>query len=592
MINVADYYRPDPNAFERGFARGNALRERRARLEAGNALSGGDYGAAANALYGAGEIELGSQVAGAGEQRQAAAAKAVEDREAEVLKLTSDMAGRLSAIADESKDPQAVVSNFERFFVPRLRALGETDEEIAQVRQGLMDQPRETLLVLGASAAKQQGYEIRNAGEEVFVIDPQTGNLVNRYRGARTVPLSEGGALYELPGSYGGLDGRSAPSNDPTGLPPGSGIRTMAPTAPGAQTPPADSTAIMPALIAQESGGNGNAIGPETPYGRALGSTQMLPETAEAMARKLGVPWRPDLMRGDTERALQYQRQLGEAYLREGLEKYGGDVRQALMYYHGGPNEELWGPKTRRYADEVMARMGQGAQSYEVASAGETPPPPTNGPRLIASRPAAEKPQSRPATAEEKARYGIPANVPAQVKPDGSFDVIDLPKGVADNEKAQRALESQVLKARDIIGTVDNVLKRVGSLETGLIGSQLSRVPGTAAYDVAREVETIKANLGFQELQAMREASPTGGALGAIAVQELVALQSTVANLDIGQSEAQLRSNLQKIKNHYERWLAAVEGRNPNGGQKAATPTAKPTTPKRMRFDERGNRIE
>jgi hypothetical protein len=76
---------------------------------------------------------------------------------------------------------------------------------------------------------------------------------------------------------------------------------------------------------------------------------------------------------------------------------------------------------------------------------------------------------------------------------------------------------------------------------------------------LAREIDTIKANLGFQELAAMRAASPTGGALGAIAVQELVALQSTVASLDIGQSPAQLRANLDKIEQHYSRWLKAVE---------------------------------
>jgi hypothetical protein len=57
----------------------------------------------------------------------------------------------------------------------------------------------------------------------------------------------------------------------------------------------------------------------------------------------------------------------------------------------------------------------------------------------------------------------------------------------------------------------------------------------------------------------MRDASPTGGALGQVAIQELVALQSTVGSLDIQQSPAQLRKNLNKVKGHYEKWRTTVK---------------------------------
>jgi hypothetical protein len=83
----------------------------------------------------------------------------------------------------------------------------------------------------------------------------------------------------------------------------------------------------------------------------------MLPETARAMAAKLGVPFRPDLLRSSEPEALQYQRALGEAYLKEGFEKTG-TVRDALHYYHGGPNRKLWGPKTKAYANSVLGRLG------------------------------------------------------------------------------------------------------------------------------------------------------------------------------------------------------------------------------------------
>lgn len=83
----------------------------------------------------------------------------------------------------------------------------------------------------------------------------------------------------------------------------------------------------------------------------------MLPETAREMARKLGVAWRPDMLRNKSPEGLQYQRQLGEAYLKEGFARTG-NTRDALHYYHGGPNRRMWGPKTKAYANSVLGRLG------------------------------------------------------------------------------------------------------------------------------------------------------------------------------------------------------------------------------------------
>ena len=109
----------------------------------------------------------------------------------------------------------------------------------------------------------------------------------------------------------------------------------------------------MPALIQQESGGRGDAVS----SAGALGSTQMLPATAKEMASKVGLPFVPSLLKSKTKQALAYQRKLGEAYLSEGLQKTG-NLRDALHYYHGGPDREQWGPKTHAYANAVLSRMG------------------------------------------------------------------------------------------------------------------------------------------------------------------------------------------------------------------------------------------
>lgn len=113
----------------------------------------------------------------------------------------------------------------------------------------------------------------------------------------------------------------------------------------------------MPRLIKQESGGRAGVLGPPTKYGRAEGMTQMLPATAQATAKRIGVAWQPELMRGNTPEAAAYQEQLGRAYLQEGIEKTG-DLKGGLKYYHGGPDTKQWGPKTNGYADAISADLG------------------------------------------------------------------------------------------------------------------------------------------------------------------------------------------------------------------------------------------
>lgn len=85
-------------------------------------------------------------------------------------------------------------------------------------------------------------------------------------------------------------------------------------------------------------------------------------------------------------------------------------------------------------------------------------------------------------------------------------------------------------------------------------GSLLQGIPGSSAKDLASTVTTIKANIGFDRLQKMRAESPTGGALGQVAVQELVALQSTISNLDQSQSTPQFQDNMKIALEQYQSW--------------------------------------
>jgi soluble lytic murein transglycosylase-like protein len=109
-------------------------------------------------------------------------------------------------------------------------------------------------------------------------------------------------------------------------------------------------------IIQQESGGRYGI--PNAQGSGAVGIGQVMPETAKALAARLGLPYRPNLMRGSHPEARQYQDRITEAALQEAWQAGGGNPAVAAMYYHGGSNRGLWGPKTKSYAAAVMARIG------------------------------------------------------------------------------------------------------------------------------------------------------------------------------------------------------------------------------------------
>jgi transcriptional regulator with XRE-family HTH domain len=148
-------------------------------------------------------------------------------------------------------------------------------------------------------------------------------------------------------------------------------------------------------------------------------------------------------------------------------------------------------------------------------------------------------------------------------------------KEMREDEKRQDRLDKQAQSANAAIAGADRIIQEVGEAKekvsgfTAGLGSYLSVLPLTDAKDLSKRLTTIKANLGFDRLQQMRDASPTGGALGQVAVQELIALQSTIASLDQDQSPAQLKQALDKIETSYARWRDTVRqaGKATVGGQ-------------------------
>lgn len=146
-------------------------------------------------------------------------------------------------------------------------------------------------------------------------------------------------------------------------------------------------------------------------------------------------------------------------------------------------------------------------------------------------------------------------------KPNGDWEAI--PGGPADikagelGEKREKHRQAMIGQAQAVRSTVKEAKALVG-YDTAGAGGLLANLPLTDARDLRAKLDTIKANLGFDRLQMMRDMSPTGGALGQVAVQELNALQQTVASLDQLQKPGQLRDALEKIDKHYANWLETL----------------------------------
>ncbi len=107
-----------------------------------------------------------------------------------------------------------------------------------------------------------------------------------------------------------------------------------------------------------------------------------------------------------------------------------------------------------------------------------------------------------------------------------------------DNSAAN--LDRLISEAQGIIK--DPALKRI----TGIAGT-LPNWPGGEAADVQARLETLKSQAGFAVLQAMRDASKTGGALGNVSNFEVQALQNNLAALDTRQSPEAFVSSLKQI---------------------------------------------
>lgn len=132
---------------------------------------------------------------------------------------------------------------------------------------------------------------------------------------------------------------------------------------------------------------------------------------------------------------------------------------------------------------------------------------------------------------------------------------------VEKEEKGAAAAESTIARSGIVLEEIKGLSgaikgQKVADPVTGTLGAVVGEKGGVLKAGSARataeeRIKTIKANIGFSELNKMRAESPTGGALGNITEQELAFLQSVLGSVDLGQKDDAILANLKRLEKVY-----------------------------------------
>lgn len=186
----------------------------------------------------------------------------------------------------------------------------------------------------------------------------------------------------------------------------------------------------------------------------------------------------------------------------------------------------------------------------------------------------------------------------------GAIRFQEIPGGPAEKER-MREQQAEQFKQQNLeraggtvvqdIGRVLNILQEAGPLATGR-GAIIGRLdPVSQASQIEDLVASVRGNIGVDQLQQMRNASPTGGALGNVTERQLEGLQGLLGSLKVTGDRKILEDNLKRISNIY---MDTIHGTPEQirllGPQRGLTPEQIQMLSERhtLSFDERGRRID
>lgn len=362
-----------------------------------------------------------------------------------------------------------------------------------------------------------------DAGDAKYIVDGATGLPMQEY-GVGVAPATtvdkEGGRLISTPAI-------PATNRPPMPIKGEQGRQIVVAMA--------DQAGVRPGLADATFGAESNYGYNAVPSSAgALGPMQTMPGTL----RDPGFGVQPAADPNDPHE----QTRLGVDYLAAMVQRYQGDEEAALIAYNAGPaNADKWLAAGRNYAvlpkpeetqPYVQKILGTDV-SGQMGGAPMQPAAPQGGmPNLFGQQP---DPMAPVTQSDGTVVTPLPMSPVQQQKKD-ERDRLKMIQGDLVNDELNRSL---------------NKLNEQGGAVAGFVGNMTKGVPGLPAHDFSQMLDTIKANIGFDKLQSMREASPTGGALGQVSEFENRLLQAVFGSLAQSQSPEQLRYNLMRLQNTY-----------------------------------------
>jgi hypothetical protein len=261
-----------------------------------------------------------------------------------------------------------------------------------------------------------------------------------------------------------------------------------------------------------------------------------------------------------------YRQKYWEPYVQEGMSpalaavhadtviNMGPDDAEALMAQSGGdPNRYLemrrerykTKPGYRRFGNTWNKRLDT-LSSYIGGDSGPTPAISSEGPTKGAGG------RWRQLSRQEVVERGLDKTLNWQESPTGETRIIGpAPKAGAKGALSPEAAEQ---RRRTITESLDSLINTAQGLKrhkglpriTGIMGP-IPDFPGGNAADARAKLDTLKSQISLNVLQAMRDMSKTGGALGNVSNYEIKVLENNLGALNTSQSMPEFQKQLDEI---------------------------------------------
>ena len=213
---------------------------------------------------------------------------------------------------------------------------------------------------------------------------------------------------------------------------------------------------------------------------------------------------------------------------------------------------------------EVPVNQPSTVQPTVVAPTIRQGQPPAVQPVIRQTQPQAVAPsvqtQAQPAPPKAKPLVDIGKTVPLIKQPDIKVPLATKQKLLEQQGGTRGLVEysiTQLVDARDAAQALLNSPKELKAI-SGMTGPTMAKVPGTDAFTGAAKLENLQTRSFVSEIQKMRAASPTGGAVGSVTEKEMGALSNIQASLKAGLKEDVLRKQLQQYINSANRALKTI----------------------------------